>query len=72
MNGLQEEWGQSVRVVQVDVNRRQSQSLVEDYGGQFTPTIILFDQSGEEHWRTVGSIDPDEARRQVTDLLKDS
>jgi hypothetical protein len=72
VNGLQEEWQQSVRVIQVDVNRSQSQSLVEGYGGQFTPTFILFDTSGEEYWRSVGNIDPNEARRQIAELLKDS
>lgn len=72
MDGLQEEWQQSVKVIQVDVNRGQSQDLVERYSGQFTPTFILLDASGNENWRAVGSIDPDEVRRQVADLLTDS
>ena len=70
MNGLQEEWGEQVHLLQVNVNHKESRSLVEEFEGQFTPTFILFDAAGQEAWRAIGSIDPAEARRQADALLK--
>jgi thioredoxin-related protein len=69
VNGLQEEWGEQVLVLQVNVNHKESRSLVEQFEGQFTPTFVLFDAAGQEVWRATGSIDPAEARRQASALL---
>jgi hypothetical protein len=69
VNGLQEEWGDQVLVLQVNVNHKESRSLVEQFEGQFTPTFILFDAAGQEVWRVTGGIDPAEARGQADSLL---
>ena len=69
MNGLREEWGEQLLVLQVNVNHKENRSLVEEFEGQFSPTFILFDASGQETWRAIGSIDPVEARRQADALL---
>ena len=68
MNGLQDEWGEEVLVLQVNVNLQESRSLVEEFEGQFTPTFVLFDTAGQEVWRSIGSIDPAEARQQANAL----
>jgi thioredoxin-related protein len=70
VNGLQEEWGEQVRVLQVNVNHKESRSLVEEFGGQFTPTFVLFDAAGQEVWRATGRLDPAEARLQADALLR--
>ena len=70
MNGLQEEWGEQVLVLQVNVNHKESRSLVEEFGGQFTPTFVLFDAAGQEVWRATGRLDPVEARLQASALVK--
>jgi thioredoxin-related protein len=71
VNGLEKEWAGSVQVVQVNILDRANQALVERLDARFTPTFVLFDANGEEAWRSVGSIAPDEARAQV-EALADS
>lgn len=43
--------------VQVEVS---SQALMEKYGVSWTPTILVLDADGKEHYRTVGYIPPEE------------
>ena len=43
--------------VQVEVS---NQSLMEKYGVSWTPTILVLDADGKEHYRTVGYITPEE------------
>ena len=43
--------------VQVEVS---NQSLMEKYGVSWTPTILVLDADGKEHYRTVGYIPPEE------------
>jgi thioredoxin-related protein len=69
VNGLQEEWGEQVLILQVNVNHKESRSLVEEFGGQFTPTFVLFDATGQEVWRATGRLDPSEARLQAGALV---
>jgi thiol-disulfide isomerase/thioredoxin len=69
VNGLQEEWGEQVLVLQVNVNHKESRSLVEEFGGQLTPTFVLFDVAGQEVWRATGRLDPAEARLQADALI---
>jgi hypothetical protein len=39
--------------------------LAADFGVTWTPTIIMLDQSGKEHHRTVGFLDPEELKASV-------
>ena len=68
VNGLENEWGGSVRVVQINIRDRDGRPLIERFGAQFTPTFVLLDADGEEVWRSVGEIDADEVRDQVAAL----
>ena len=65
MNGLEETWGDQVAVLQININNRENRALAEDLDALFTPTFILFNQEGQESWRSVGSIDADEVSGQV-------
>ncbi len=71
VNGLEKEWAGSVQVVQVNIQDRSNQELIERLDARFTPTFVLFDAGGEEVWRSVGAIQADEARAQV-EALADS
>ncbi len=71
VNGLEREWAGSVQVVQVNIQVGANQALIERLGARFTPTFVLFDAGGEEVWRSVGAIAPDEVRAQV-EALADS
>jgi thiol-disulfide isomerase/thioredoxin len=68
VNGLEEEWGGSVQVVQVNIRDQASRSLIDRLDAQFTPTFVLFDAGGEEVWRSVGNINAAEVQGQVEAL----
>ena len=70
MNGLREEWGEQLLILQVNTNLNKNRTLVEEFEGQFTPTFILFDEAGQEVWLHTGPLNPAEARRQANDLFK--
>lgn len=69
VNGLEEEWGDQVLVVQVDIHGRENQTLLSDLDVQFTPTFVLYDLKGQEVWRSVGAIDAVEARGKVATVI---
>ncbi|MDX1615630.1 MAG: thioredoxin family protein [Candidatus Promineifilaceae bacterium] len=71
MNGLEAEWGQRVKVVQVNVHRTENRALLDRLRVQFTPTFVLFAADGSEVWRQTGSIDA-AAARQAVDALTSS
>jgi thioredoxin-related protein len=65
VNGLRSEWGDEVQVVQIDLHRKENQSLIAQIGFRFTPTFVLYDESGQEIWRASGGLDAAEVRRQL-------
>jgi thioredoxin-related protein len=67
---LESEWGDSVRVVQVNIQAADNQALIERLDARFTPTFVLFDADGEEVWRSVGAINRDEVLAQVAALAE--
>ena len=66
MDGLKTEFPQSLKVISVDVQTSLGRTLTREYG-KFTPTFILFDPDGEEIWRMIGSLDPDQVRENLPD-----
>lgn len=70
VNGLEREWAGTVQVVQVNIQNRSNEPLLERLDARFTPTFVLIDAAGEEAWRSVGSINADEVRRQVEALAE--
>ncbi len=69
VNGLEEEWGDQVLVVQVDIHARENQTLLSSLSVQFTPTFVLYDLKGQEVWRSVGAIDAVAAREKVETII---
>ena len=65
VNGLQSEWGDDVQVIQIDVHRKENRSLIERIGFRFTPTFVLYDDSGQEIWRASGGLNATEVRRHL-------
>jgi len=47
-----------LQVVQVNVLDPGARPLLSAYGFRYTPTFIYIDPSGEERWRSVGTLDP--------------
>jgi thioredoxin-like negative regulator of GroEL len=67
VNGLREEWDDSVAIVQINIHRRANRDLVDRLGVRFTPTFVLFDD-GREVWRATGVPDAAAVRAQVEAL----
>ena len=64
MNGLKEEFPESLQVVSVDVQSALGHELVREYGS-FTPTFVFYDEQGNELWRSIGTIDADKVRQSL-------
>ncbi|VAW36636.1 hypothetical protein MNBD_CHLOROFLEXI01-5056 [hydrothermal vent metagenome] len=68
---MEDEWGETVQVVRLNVLDDDAQNVLAQLGFRFTPTFILLDGSGDEVWRTVGIIDADEAREVVSNYANE-
>lgn len=68
VDGLEDEWGADVTVMRLNVHDNGVQPLLNELNFRFTPTFILFDENGEEVWRTNGSIDPEIINAQLATL----
>jgi thioredoxin-related protein len=52
-----------VQVVRLNIHDDDAAVLLQQLDFRFTPTFILFDESGNEVWRTVGVLSPDEVSK---------
>lgn len=68
VDGLENEWGDAVQVVRLNIHDEASAALLQQLDFRFTPTFILFDAAGSEVWRSVGSLSPDEVNQQLNQL----
>ncbi len=55
----------SLIVRRVDIQNDEGQKLAKEYDIEFTPTFVLFDAAGREHWRSVGRVDTARVRRSI-------
>lgn len=46
-------------VIRLNIHESFARPLLGEFGFQYTPTFIFFDATGEEIWRSVGSLDQD-------------
>jgi thioredoxin-related protein len=51
--------------VRLNIHDAAAADLLQQLDFRFTPTFILFDESGRERWRTVGTLSPEEVNRQI-------
>jgi thioredoxin-related protein len=68
VDGLREEWGGTVAIVQVNVHRPENRDLLNRLGVRFTPTFVLYDGAGQEAWRAAGVLDSAALRAAVQAL----
>lgn len=59
VDGIEKQHADNLVVIRANVQAETMRPLMKTYAFQFTPTFILFDQAGEEIFRTVGAIDPE-------------
>lgn len=66
MDGLENELGNKLLIIRLDIQQPVGRELAAAYGFEYTPTYIFFDGRGKELWRSIGEIDP----QKVQDSLK--
>jgi len=62
VNGLQSELEEQLNIIKVDIYTASGRELTAEFNSVATPTFIFFDASGNEIWRSIGSLDPDRVR----------
>jgi len=65
VDGLENELGNKLHIIRVDIQETVGRELAPVYGFEYTPTYIFFDAKGNEIWRTIGEIDPQKVRDSV-------
>ncbi|MHB0924298.1 MAG: thioredoxin family protein [Bellilinea sp.] len=65
VDGLEQEMGERLIVLRVDIHTQAGQEIASQYRFEYTPTFILFDEQGNEQWREVGGLDVDRVRQTV-------
>ncbi len=65
VDGIERDFEGRRKVIRVNIQEPSGQLLGKKLRFEFTPTFIYFDAGGEELWRTVGVIDPNEVRRSL-------
>lgn len=65
MDGLENELGDKLHIIRIDIQQQVGRELAPVYGFEYTPTYIFFDAKGNELWRSIGEIDPQKVRDSV-------
>jgi hypothetical protein len=59
VDGIERQHAGQLIIVRLNVQDPSALPWLSRFGFQVTPTFILLDASGQEWWRSVGSIDPE-------------
>ena len=62
MDELENEFGDQILFIRLNIQEEVGRELAPVYDFEFTPTFIYFDRDGNELWREVGSLDPQRVR----------
>ncbi len=65
MDELENELGDRLLIIRLNVQEEVGRELAPVYGFGFTPTFIFFDAEGKELWREVGGLNPQRVRESV-------
>ncbi len=66
MDGIEQEMGDKLLVLHVNVQEQAGRELASIYDLEYTPTFIFFNAKGNEVWRTIGEIDPQRVRTSLS------
>ena len=65
MNRLENEFGEGLLVLRIDIQSQAGQELSATYASRVTPTFILFNGDGVEVWRGLGVLNADRVRQSL-------
>ena len=66
VDGIERQHAGQLIVVRLNVQDPSALPWLSRFGFQATPTFLLFDASGAEVWRSVGSIEPERVTESLT------
>lgn len=65
MDELENELGDEITFIRLNIQEEIGRELAPVYDFEFTPTFIYFDADGDELWREVGRLDTQRVRESV-------
>ena len=65
MDELENELGNEILFIRLNIQDEVGRELAPVYDFEFTPTFIYFDANGNELWREVGGLDTQRVRESV-------
>lgn len=65
MDGIEKDYAGELVILRVDVQDPIGQALAREYNFLATPTFIFFDASGNELWRSIGQLDPQQVAQSI-------
>jgi thioredoxin-related protein len=68
VDGIERQHAGQLIVVRLNVQDPSARPWLSRFGFQATPTFVLLDASGNEVWRSVGSIDPERVAEALAGL----
>lgn len=68
VDGIERDHVGELAVLRLNVQDPESQPWMERYPFQYTPTFIFIDGQGQELWRTVEAVDPQEVAASLLEV----
>jgi thiol-disulfide isomerase/thioredoxin len=65
LDQIKREHADQLEVVQINILSPDSARLKDLYRVQFTPTFVFLTTQGEEAWRSIGAVDPEQVRSSI-------
>ncbi|OGO30733.1 MAG: hypothetical protein A2Z16_16155 [Chloroflexi bacterium RBG_16_54_18] len=62
VDGIENEFQDRLLVLRINIQTADGKELARQYNSLVTPTFILFDEQGQEIYRSIGQIDPQAVR----------
>jgi thioredoxin-related protein len=63
VDGIDQTYRGSLTVIRLNVQDPVGRTLAAEYAFRVTPTFIFLDTAGEEVWRTMGAVYPEQVDR---------
>ena len=65
MDGLEKELSGKLKILRINVQEPVGRELAPVYDFEYTPTFVFLDPNGNELWRSIGEINPQQVRDSV-------
>ena len=65
VDGIESDYEGRLIVIRLNIQEPVGRAVAERFGFQYTPTFVLIDEAGNELWRQVGAIDPQQVMRSL-------